>query len=213
MKSKKIGDSTLWLKFKTQKDLNLTFFRISEFSESKYPDIFRKAFGHEEWLENYVNRHGHCYYFQTTVGHNVPGDVFVDFFAKFRNTTRRERELFQHVRNKVDFPDRWYFIATLKEADRWTIRHEVTHSMFWLNGEYREAVRSVLLDVDKKDYRKFEKALRKMCYGDSAIIDEMNAYLTTEKKSDFEYKFGLKMRKYPVKELKKLKKKFFKGEE
>jgi hypothetical protein len=63
-----------------------------------------------------------------------------------------------------------------------------------MNDEYKELMESLNYDFYKQyrmQYSKFVKTLKKMSYGENVIKDEIQAYMSTSKKSELVEEFGL----------------------
>lgn len=63
-----------------------------------------------------------------------------------------------------------------RKASWTTFKHELVHAFFMTDGDYQEAVERA---VNSFPTKKIRGALKKLDYGESAMCDEINAYVLT----------------------------------
>ena len=87
-----------------------------------------------------------------------------------------------------------FYIIGGKKGDMNVIDHEIAHALYYMNESYKGEMDDLNYDFFKKhsmQYSKIVKALKKMGYGENVIKDEVQAYMSTSKKSELVIKFGL----------------------
>ena len=191
MKIKEIYPNLYHIKFKDQYTETMTFIRLQEFYESPFPNIRGQYFTLEEFMDCYAKFKGNFTYCTDWSGFNVPGNIVLEFIELFKNgmwDNNREKEmLLIHMLEKrvTNFDSgKFYVIATHKKED---LSHEIAHGLFYLKPSYRRAMER-LVDFRNKYIRKLKKELLKMGYDKRFLIDEIQAYLSTDTWDKFEDK-------------------------
>jgi len=201
MNLKKLTDQILLFEADFVKELSLSFFRVQEFYESKNSNLLRKQFSVIEFLEESMSKEGLLDYFWMWEGYNIPGDVFLEWNNLFvySELTPRERELRHNIINNTQRGIPFYVIGALKKDSR-TIDHEIAHAFWYLDEEYQNDMNILNIELKlicPKQYKKIVKYLDKLGYNESVIEDEIQAYLSTERKKELQEPedFGLEYTK------------------
>ena len=87
-----------------------------------------------------------------------------------------------------------FYVIGGKKGDMNVIDHEIAHALFYMNDSYKAEMEEMNYDFFKKhrmQYSKMVKKLKKMGYGENVIKDEVQAYMSTSKKSELVEDFGL----------------------
>jgi hypothetical protein len=162
------------LEFSSQKDLTSSMLRFQEYYES--PKFRGKFFSLDEFISWYKKtKNGRFSNFSDWSGFNFPSKILKAFRnGNFGKLTRRERI----VLNSLPKEGKFYVIATHKSRDKnWdqsVMDHEVAHSLFYLNKNYRRQALKILEKVKLKPIFKY---LKKLGYAKSVFLDEAHAYL------------------------------------
>lgn len=173
------------LEFDSLKEMNLTLYRITEFSEglaglrSTYstPDIF---------LDLYSNKNGLLDYFGYWDGHNISKLTVRQFINTYHDQlTNREKNVIEAIK---DLKDTGYLIA-MKKGDKITLKHEMAHGLYFDTPLYKERADAILGTISKSIYNQLKKGLKKINYHDDVIQDEIQAYLTAYDKIEFKELF------------------------
>jgi len=189
MQLNKLDNNLLHFAFKKQKDLALTFFRIQEFYESANPALIKTPFDIFSFLNESMNSDGELDYFSQWSGFNFPGHAYLEWKhyvnkGEITDITRLEKELDRVITSNVDISKPFYIIGTLKN-DAAVFRHEVAHALYYLNKDYKVDM-DFLVNKLKNDQSKFYKGISKILlkkgYNESVLVDELQAYLSTESK-------------------------------
>ena len=164
--------------------MSKTFVRFQEFFES--PKFRGKVFTlkkFEKWYkkQNKKENKGKFTYYKDFSGHNIPSSVLGRFYAgDFNPLSMRELwflEQFKNVKGK------FYVIGTYKEkkvAGGDTLKHELAHSLFYLNRKYKKEVLEILDKTNLKSLlKKFKKSGE---YDKSVYLDECHAYILADLK-------------------------------
>jgi len=192
-KSSKPIKNCLLLEFNTQKDLALAFCRVEEYYEGQ-PQLNRKYTSFVDFIDFFMKDDGSINYFNYWSGFNIPGDVFKEWFQKeMSDKTYWELALADEVEKKLDLTEPFYVIGG-KKGDMNVIDHEIAHALYYMSESYKGEMESLNYDFFKKhrmQYSKMVKKLKKMGYGENVIKDEVQAYMSTSKKSELVEDFGL----------------------
>jgi hypothetical protein len=196
MQLNKLDDNLLHFAFKKQKDLALTFFRIQEFYESANPALIKKPFDVFTFLNESMDSDGNLDYFSQWSGFNFPGYVYLEWKHDAKLTgmfTSAEKELDRVITSNFDISKPFYIIGTLKD-DSAVFRHEVAHALYYLNSGYKldmDFLVNKLKNDQPKFYKKMSKVLLKKGYNESVLVDELQAYLSTESKKYLHEEFDV----------------------
>jgi len=194
MKCKKLGNQLLLFTFKTQKEITTTFFRMEEYYESPLKGLYEKKFSVFDFLIESMNDDGQIDYFSKWIGFNIPGHSILEWSALHcPDYTPKETEVMNHITSKVDVLKPFYIIAA-KEQNTKVMDHEIAHALYYLNERYRGRMLDLSIkmrQLDKNNYNKMIKKLRRMGYNQSVFNDEVQAYMSTSTKKELVEKFGL----------------------
>lgn len=189
MKIKEIYPNLYHVKFKDRYTETMTFIRLQEFYESSLSNIRGQYFTLEEFMDSYAKFKGNFTYCTDWSGFNVPGNVVLEFIELFQNcmwdnTRKKEMLLIYTLERKVRNFDtgKFYVIATHKNED---LSHEIAHGLFYLRPSYRRAMEK-LVDFKNKNIKKLKRDLLKIGYDKRFLVDEIQAYLSTDTWDKFE---------------------------
>jgi len=192
-KTKKPIKNCLLLEFDTQKDLALAFCRVEEYYEGK-PSVNGKYLTLEKFLDAFMTDDGKIEYFNYWTGFNIPGNIYLEWAKQnMWDRTKWEIALADAIHSKLDLEKPFYVIGG-KKGDMNVIDHEIAHALYYINSEYKSEMEDLTYNFYKthrKDYSNMVKFLKKMGYGQNVIKDEVQAYMSTSKKSELVIKFGL----------------------
>jgi hypothetical protein len=196
MKTKVINKNILLCEAETQKELTLTFFRMQEFYESQNPKLYRKTFDAFDFLDAMMDKNGNINYFRDWDGFNVPETIFNAWLSStaFQDRSTFEEDLIDVVFKKLKPEGRFYIIGVRKN-DKNTLKHELSHALFYLNSEYKQAALQLNSDFLKEDsviYKRLLRVLSKeLKYSDDVLEDELVAWIATSSKEEIEETFDV----------------------
>lgn len=168
-----IKPHVFFLHFKDQETLARTMMRFQEHYES--PEYSGKIFSRSEFKDWYRGKKGVFDYYQEWDGFNVPGFVLKPFYeGQFPNTTAEERMVLEAL--KEHRYSSFYVIATADNSGVNTLAHEIAHSFYYLNPEYKKEVLQVLATFDMTPVKKYLKDTVGD-YHDHVLTDEVHAWL------------------------------------
>jgi len=162
------------VRFKKQKDLTSTLFRLQEFYES--PEFRNKHFSLQEFHTWYSQQHkGKFTYLSDWTGFNIPSSIVDKFIKKFKMNKREKALIRLFKRKKVPY----YLIGTYgsKKDYKVVLKHEIAHAMFFQNKSYKRAILKILKSL-KKD--KIFKFLKNLGYHPKVWLDETHAFILTD---------------------------------
>lgn len=162
--------------FQSRYGLTSTFLRFQEHYEG--PEHRGRAFSLEEYMDWYAK---HCSkeknftYYSDWSGMNIPSWVLEPFKdGLFDPLAVKEKDLLIRY-GGVEGP--FYLIGIFgKKIDASTLKHEVTHGLFYTSTEYRCDVLSIL---SQWDVRPIHESLKAMGYCQAVADDETNSYVLT----------------------------------
>ena len=199
MKCKKLGKQLLLFKFKTQKEITMTFFRMEEYYESPIKGLYQNKFNVFDFLNESMDDDGKIDYFSKWIGFNIPGHSIKDWSELHcPNYTPKEMEVLNHINSKVDVSQPFYIIAA-KEGNTDVMDHEIAHALFYLEKGYKARMSGLNLHFKQhwpKQHKKVQDWLKKMGYNKSVFTDETQAYMSTSNKKELTKKFGFTSTEY-----------------
>ena len=136
------------------------------------PHFHGRIFTLEQYMDWYVAENGAFTYFQDWSGFNVPSTAFQPFYeGKFDPLTRKEERLLGLFGN---LQGRFYVIGIFDGGKKGTLTHELAHALFFIDDDYRQAVREAMRGYDTSA---LERQLAKEGYARHVIPDEVQAYI------------------------------------
>lgn len=155
-------------------DLTSTFLRFAEHYES--PKFHGTVFTLEEFMDWYAAQNGGKFrYFEDWWGYNLPSSALKLFRAgAFNPLSKKEERLLKRLEN---IPEPFYLIGAVKGCDPTNLKHEFMHGLYYFDPKYQEAVAA---EVDDHAKEHFWKVLESEGYTREVLLDEINAYSTTD---------------------------------
>jgi len=182
------------LSFTNHIDLCYAFMRYQEFYESTNPRFYGKTFTWAEYIRWYTltnkkeGSNPHAFYYASDwSGFNTPVEVIGKVHDLGIPDPNHYDDIMYGIYKLIMTEcDKAYLIGAAPGTS--TEKHELTHSLFYLNDEYRVKVVHAIRRAHKnnkliKDRVKLiddmSKILFKVGYAESSIVDEINAFTTT----------------------------------
>lgn len=177
-----INGNIFHAEYDTQREIAMTFFRMAEYYESPHKEIYRKVFTFEQFLDCYTDDDGYFPYFELWPAFNIPGEFVDEFHDKFGVTydlTQREKNLHWLIKKHMGYKD-YYLIGNIKHNTE-DYDHELCHALYYTNPEYRAKANELVKNMPISDTAMLSQMLIEMEYpdNDEIMIDELNAYLST----------------------------------
>lgn len=185
MKVTKLSPKQLLIEFPTRKEMNLTCFRMSEFSEG-YEEL-RTYYTPDVFIDKWSDEDGKITYWEYWEGHNITKKKILEFYREFgcynkthpegyRKHVFSERE--DSVLEQLHQIDDDGHVIFIEEGDEITFKHEMAHSYYFLYPEYKTRADSIAYGLPPQTQGFIKKGLREMKYSDDVLQDEIQAYLT-----------------------------------
>lgn len=182
-----LKNNLIHVKFRTRVELMKTFIRFQEYYES--PEFKDKVFTLNEFKKWYKKNKGRkrFTYYTDWSGCNVPSYVF-DFFREghFGKLHKREKKLLK----ELPVEGKYYVIGTFGDGST-ALDHEMVHSLYYSNDEYRREINNILQLYSGK-YVELESYVMNLGYNKSVLLDECQAYSIADHEYLSETK-GIKM--------------------
>jgi hypothetical protein len=179
------------LLFKNQYETCSTFMRLQEFYESPFKQIRGKLFSLEQLMDLYAKQQGNFTYTCDWGGFNVPGHVVDEFFRLYDGQLLEKekdlRELVKDKAGKIAVGSKYYVIGMYGEE---CLDHELAHALYYLNDDYRRQVNGLVKALPESVKSAIAKWLLDKGYSKPLIVDETNAYLTTDDQEELTKRFG-----------------------
>lgn len=191
MKSIKLNNKRLLLQFPTYREMNLSCFRITEFCEG--PDSLKgKLFDAISFIDAYADSEGKLDYFYFWEGHNWSRLQMIEFVENEQKNGRKlsDREVAIVGASFDAEMDGNGYIISIVEGDRGTLRHELSHGLFFDNEEYRNSAIEILKKLGSVTYSKYRNCLINKNYNETVMLDEMQAYLVAWDEEEWEEQFS-----------------------
>lgn len=181
--------------FETQHELCSTFIRLQEFYESPFDGIRGQYFTLDQYMDLYAEKHGAFTYLTDWAGFNVPGNVVMDFYYKFDGRLRdRELSLMNTVNGRFQGSSEFYVIGTygksVEDAAGY-VDHEIAHAYYYLSPEFKKAQDAVYNAMNAEVKAKVAVYLMEMGYDERVILDETQAYFSTDEEVILRNRFDL----------------------
>ena len=109
--------------------------------------------------------------------------------------TRREREFVDLIQDYLFEDDGFIntdYIVCYVKGDKVTLKHELAHSRYFSDEEYKKQVDKVLTKIPKSLIKKYHDGLKRHLYNKSVYKDEINAYITAYDSKEHFDMFGIK---------------------
>jgi hypothetical protein len=174
MKLKEIKPNTYVVDFETREELLKSFIRFQEYYES--PEFKDKVFTVKEYSEWYMKTEGKetFTYYSDWSGCNVPSYVF-DFFRSGKMNPLSEQE--QNLLDMLPTSGKFYVIGTFDGGAEGVIEHELCHSLFYSDENYKNESLE-LLSKYKDELSEVKSWILNMGYHESVLLDEVQAYVS-----------------------------------
>lgn len=193
----KIADTTaiVDVQYNTRYELCSSFMRMQEFYESDIPCIKDNYFTLEKFMDEYAKKNGGFSYTMDWSGFNIPSKVYFDFYGLYRgNLLEKEKVLYSKIDYELynagiistDNDIRFYIIGSYKECPRQAavIQHEIAHALYSLDEDYAYHSDVTCAVIPFRD--SIIEVLKEWGYSDAVINDELQAYIRTNCKGDWE---------------------------
>ena len=162
-------------------DLGMLFIRHQEFYES--PKFKNKKFSMMEYMRWYVLDNDISKsiftYCEDWCGYNIPSTILKKSVLDTPDINLYDiifDVLYQQILSDIG-DSNFYLIGCLID-DSETMEHEIAHTFFFLNKEYKKEMKEAVKNLNKKEYNALFKFL-KNGYRESVFVDEIQAYLST----------------------------------
>jgi hypothetical protein len=184
-KLKKIYKGIFLVTIEDEYDLAMTFCRLQEFYESPFKKIRGKTFDMEEFQRMYAKKFGNGVFTYPVdwAGFNVPGHIMDKFISSdFLDWGRGEydytmEDIYYDIQQKNDGE---YYVIAAEPNNKETIDHEICHALYYLDGQYKERVNSILSELNVSIFSQFKSHLLNIGYSKQVIVDEINAYICVD---------------------------------
>jgi hypothetical protein len=125
----------------------------------------------------YKKVNGAFTYYDDFCGFNFPTSILKPFFVGlFDPLSPDEKEVLNRLK-KIDKGH--YFIATAK-GDLCTFKHELAHAFYYLHPQYKKAMDKIVDKLTTRERREVRRWLKESGYAESAMLDEMQAYISAD---------------------------------
>lgn len=174
---KKIKKDIFVVCVKNQYDLGMLFLKAQEFYES--PKFSNKKFSIWDYFDWYSKNHGGVFsYPKDYSGYNLPLKVARKCY-KINSIESPYDLIFKKILRSIKSLDGYLIgVDNLKSC---LFMHELCHGLYYTNSEYRERMDDITKNIAKSSLQKFSKNLKSKGYCSSVLLDEIQAYMATEK--------------------------------
>lgn len=184
MKVTKLSPRALLIEFPTKKEMNLTCFRLSEFSEGD--DRLKQYYTPDVFIDIWSTKKGNIKYFSYWDGHNIPLDKITAFAEVFNgNVSAREQSIIDAGKD-ID-PDGYIIFS--EQGDEVTIKHEKAHLYYREYPEYFKRANQISDKIGANNIISMNQGLLKEGYVESNLQNERQAYLTAFDQEEFDRMF------------------------
>jgi len=166
------------LKFRSQRDLCLSFLRFQEFYES--PKFADNIFSHWNFYNYYKKEKGSFSYHRDWFGFNIPSSVLRKFYeVNFHRLKRKELQIIKAFEKEIEGNEKFYVIGIFSEdgkVDIETLNHEIAHALYFMNKDYKKEIQVALKEVPTSEIQHSNNFLKEEGYHKKTYKDELHAY-------------------------------------
>ncbi len=164
-------DGCVMFRFESVPDLARSFFRMAEYYEAQ------SNLDLADFLDQFVDDKGEVNYFKFWDGFNITDQGFKSWLKKNPKLTQAEKVLVDAV-NKHTKTKRFCIIGVAGN-DPVNVNHELFHSLYYLQSDYREQVDQLLKEFKKDSaYKTMASVLKSKLDYVKNVDEEIAAYLT-----------------------------------
>lgn len=186
----------------------MLFIRVQEFYESKNKKFKNKKFSFWDYKRWYSKRNNDIFtYTSDWSGFNIPLEVALKCKEINKIETPYDKEMNKILRIIQNNAKEKSYIIGVESINSETFRHEVSHALYYTNKKYRKKMNEAIKFLSNKDFKSIKNHLINLGYCNKVINDEIQAYLSTDKRNGLAKKTKIKMT--PIKKFKKIFKKEF----
>ena len=161
-----------------QYDRAMLFCRIQEFYENPSEKIRNKFFSIWDFYKDYSVKCGSFTYTKDWSGYNLPLNIAKKCY-KINKVETPYDKIMLNILNKTNDSD-GYLIGTDKDSGS-IFNHELCHAFYYTNIDYKNEMDLLTKSISKNHYNTMKNNLLKKGYNKTVVMDEIQAYLSTEK--------------------------------
>lgn len=200
MISKYIDNKILVIEYPSNKELNLSFYRIDTSWEG-HPDLVGRKFSCDEFLDLYSDENGNfniqgyeidgvpMSYFQYWDGTNISVKDFNKFLKLFKKDLSNREIIIKNLASSL--PCNGYIITFTTGGLLSTKNHEYAHAFSYVYPDYKQRVQVVVDSLTPEIKAKFISGLEGMGYNPAVYNDELQAYLVGYGQPEFSSYFPM----------------------
>jgi len=161
----------------------MLFLRIQEFYESKNRRFKGKKFSFWDYKEWYSSiKKGNFTYTSDWSGFNVPLKVAIKCKGVSKIETPYDREMNKSLNKICKMTDvKKAYLLGVDSIESSIFKHEVAHALYYTNKEYKKSMDQITKLISVKKLKAIKTELKKWGYCEKVLMDEIQAYLSTEK--------------------------------
>ena len=172
---KPITNKILHITANTQQELNESFLRFSEYSES--PEWKGKIFTLGQYRKWYAETSGAFSYLTDWSGFNITNESITPFIqGLFDPLTPNEEQIVKWFRDRTDT-----YSVIGAQPDGKCLEHEICHALWATEPKYKELCQEVVKKIDKSSVGILCAWLTKIGYNESVHDDEVHAYISADR--------------------------------
>jgi hypothetical protein len=155
------------------------FLRYQEFYES--PKYKNKQFTILDFIQYYTESYGNGVfsYVNDFWGYNVPDYVFTNIYNKTILDHNKYDETMKKIYEKCSEKYDKFYIIGAYQNDKQTVRHEISHALYYLDKTYKNKSLEILSEVKENYIKTLHECLKHYSYNKSVFNDELVAYMST----------------------------------
>jgi hypothetical protein len=159
----------------------MLFLRIQEFYESKNKKFRSKKFSFWEYMAWYssINKNKFTYPYDWG-GFNVPLKVAMECQKINKIETPYDKQINKIIKEISKKNIKLGYIIGVESTKSRTFLHEISHALYYTNKQYKKEMNKITKSLNKKLFMKLKNKLKKMGYCNKVILDELQAYLSTD---------------------------------
>jgi hypothetical protein len=160
----------------------MLFLRIQEFYESKNKNFRGKSFSFWDYKFWYSSKNKNKFtYTHDWSGFNVPLSIALKCRNVSPTETPYDEEMWKILGFIKEKNEKSCYLIGCRDTKSKTFYHEMCHALYFTNKKYKQKMNQITNTIKSKKINKIKDRLKKMGYCKEVILDEVQAYLATEK--------------------------------
>lgn len=174
--------------FEDSYDLTMHFLRYQEYYESDSPEFRGHSFEIFDFMKWYSSTYGDGAFTYPIdwSGFNIPGSIIKEVIDIGISDPNKYDAIMKLVYDDCHSKSDVFYLIGVSNGDELTTKHEIAHGFFFTTPEYKKEMIELVENLKPEFTSSFHDSLNKMGYTHHVYVDEIQAYLSTGDKEEFD---------------------------